>query len=170
MIFDELSKPSYFAANNISKMRFSFQAGIIVILFFSTVGCGKPQSLQYLNVQNFNVVSFGLGSSVITADVKFYNPNNFRMKLKRAEMDISVNDKYVGKSTLDTLMIIPKNDSFYIPVRLSVDIKTLLSNSLNSLFSNEINLKMEGKARLGKGGFFFNFPFSYQGKQKFKLF
>ncbi len=151
-------------------MRYSCQAGFIAILFVLTISCGKPQSLQYLNVQNFNVVSLGLGSSVISADVKFYNPNHFRMKLKRAEMDISVNNKFIGKSMLDTLMSIPKNDSFYIPVRLNVDMKTLVTNSVGSLFSNEIDLKMEGKARLGKGIFFFNFPFSYQGKQKFKLF
>jgi hypothetical protein len=92
------------------------------------------------------------------------------MKLKKAEMDISVNDTYIGKSTLDTMMDIPRNDSFYIPVHLNVDMKTLITNSLGSLFSNEIDLKMEGKARLGKGIFFFNFPFSYQGKQQFKLF
>lgn len=151
-------------------MRYSLQAGIIVILFLLTISCGKPQSLQYRDVLHFNVESFGLASSVISADVKFYNPNNFRMKLKKAEMDISVNGKYVGKSILDTLMNIPKNDSFFIPVKLNVDMKTLISNSLGSLFSNEVDLKMEGRARLGKGIFFFNFPFSYQGKQKFKLF
>lgn len=151
-------------------MRYSLQAGIILILFLLTISCRQPKSLQYRDVQNFNMESFGLGSSVISADVKFYNPNNFKMKLKKAEMEISVNGKYIGKSTLDTLMFIPKNDSFYLPVKLNVDIKTLISNSLGSLFSNEIDLKMEGKARLGKGIFFFNFPFSYQGKQKFKLF
>ena len=143
---------------------------MILFLFFLTTSCGKPKSLQYLDVQNFKIVSMGLKSSVISADVKFFNPNHFMMKLKKAEMDISVNEKYIGKSVLDTLMNIPKNDSFYIPVRLDVDMKTLLVNSLGSLFSNEVDLKMEGKARLGKGIFFFNFPFSYQGKQKFKLF
>ena len=151
-------------------MRYYLQAGITLILFFLMGSCGKPKSIQYLDVQNFNVVSMGLSSSVISADVKFFNPNNFRMKLKRAEMDISVNDKYIGKSTLDTLMEIPKNDSFFIPVQVNVDLKTLISNSLGSLFSQEVDLKMEGKARLGKGIFYFNFPFSYQGKQKFKLF
>ncbi len=151
-------------------MRYSLPSLLLLILFFVTISCGKPKSLQYLNVQNFNVLSLGLGSSVISADVKFYNPNNFRMKLKRAEMDISVNNKYIGRSTLDTLMSIPKNDSFYIPVRLNVDMKTLISNSVGSLFSNEVDLKMTGKAKLGKGIFFFNFPFSYEGKQRFKLF
>ncbi len=151
-------------------MRYSFQAGILLILFLLTISCGKPKSLQYLNVQNFNIVSLGLGNSVISADVKFYNPNDFRMKLKRAEMDISVNNKFIGRSILDTLMTIPKNDSFYIPVRLNVNMKTLITSSVGSLFSNEVDVKMDGKARLGKGIFFFNFPFSYQGKQQLKLF
>jgi LEA14-like dessication related protein len=151
-------------------MRYSFQAGILLILLLLTISCGKPKSLQYLNVQNFNIVSLEMGNSVISADVKFYNPNDFRMKLKRAEMDISVNNKFIGRSILDTLMTIPKNDSFYVPVRLNVNMKTLITTSVGSLFSNEVDLKMDGKARLGKGIFFFNFPFSYQGKQQFKLF
>jgi LEA14-like dessication related protein len=151
-------------------MRHSLQAGFVILVFLLTTSCGKPKSLQYLNVQNFKVESLGLGNSVISADVKFFNPNNFDMKLKKAEMDISVNNKFIGKSTLDTLMNIPKNDSFYIPVHLGVNLKSLMVNSIGSLFTNEVDIKMDGKARLGKGIFFFNFPFSYQGKQKLNLF
>ena len=92
------------------------------------------------------------------------------MKLKKAEMDISVNDKFLGRSTLDTMMNIPKADTFLIPVHLNVDMKTLISNSLMALLTNEVDIKLEGNARLGKAGIFFNFPFSYQGKQKLKLF
>jgi LEA14-like dessication related protein len=141
----------------------------IVVIWF-TLGCGKPKPLEYLAIQNFKVNAVGLSKSVISADVYYYNPNAFRMQLKRAEMDVTVNDKYMGHSTLDTLMPIPRLDTFSIPVHMEVEMKSLISNSFSALFGNEVDLKLEGKARLGKGGIFFNFPFSYQGKQKFKLF
>ncbi len=108
--------------------------------------------------------------SVISADVKYFNPNHFGMTLKRAEMDITVNDTYLGHTQLDTVMGIPKLDTFMIPVHFKVDMKTLIANSLSALLSNEVDIRLEGSARLGKSGFFFNFPFSYQGKQKLKLF
>lgn len=132
--------------------------------------CRKPKELQYLDLQNFKINSLGLGGSVISADVKYYNPNPFRMKLKQAEMDVTVNNVFLGHSTLDTLMEIPKLDTFYIPVHMTVDMKALISNSFNALFSKEVDLKLEGSAKLGKAGIYKNFPFSYQGKQKFRLF
>lgn len=134
------------------------------------LSCAKPKPLQFLDLENFRVNSVGMNGSVISADVKYFNPNSFRMKLKKAEMDVTVNEKFLGHSTLDTLMDIPRLDTFYIPVHMTVDMKSLISNSFTALLSNEVDLKLEGKARLGKSGFYFNFPFSYQGKQKFKIF
>lgn len=140
----------------------------LALIFGSS--CAKPKALQYLDLQNLKVNSVGLGGSVISADIKYYNPNSFRMKLKQAEMDVTVNNVFMGHSTLDTLMDIPKLDTFYIPVHMTINMKALISNSLNALLSNEVDLKLEGSAKLGKAGVYKNFPFSYQGKQKFKLF
>ena len=134
------------------------------------LGCGKPKELQYIDLKNFKVNSLGLKGSVISADVIYYNPNSFKLKLKQAQMDVTVNNVFLGHSTLDTLMVIPKLDTFAIPVHMTIDMKALISNSLSALFSNEVDLKLEGSAKLGKAGVYKNFPFSYQGKQKFKIF
>lgn len=152
-----------------SKIR---QVGIIAVVswFVLFTACKKPEGLQYIGIENFRVQSINLNQSVILADLKYFNPNNFKMKLKSAEMDVTVNEKFLGHSVLDTLMNIPRKDTFSLPVHLNVNMKTLLSNSLNALLSNEFDISLKGKARLGKGGFYFNFPFTYQGKQKIKLF
>ena len=143
---------------------------LLLLAMSIAAGCRKPMALQYMDVINFKINTLDMKESVISADIQYYNPNNFQMKLKKAEMDISVNDKFLGRSTLDTMMNIPKADTFLIPVHLKVDMKTLISNSLIALFSNEVDVKLEGNAKLGKSGIFFNFPFSYQGKQKLNLF
>lgn len=144
--------------------------GLLFFLSASITGCRKPESLQYVGLQNFDVPSIGIGASVLQADVMFYNPNNFNMRLKEAEVDISLNEKYLGHSTLDTLIRIPKNDTFSIPVKVDVDMKILLTNSLMAVLSNEVDVKIEGRTKVGKGGIYFNFPIFYQGKQKLKLF
>lgn len=92
------------------------------------------------------------------------------MRLKKVEVDISVNEKYLGHSKLDSLIRIPKNDTFSVPVKVNVDMKTLLNNSLMAALSNELDIKIEGSTKIGKGGIYFNFPIFYQGKQKLKLF
>lgn len=143
---------------------------LLYCLFGSITGCKKPKSLQYLGLQNFDLPSIGIGKSVLTADVRFYNPNNFNMRLKEVEVDISVNEKYLGHSKLDSLIRIPKNDTFFIPLKVNVDMKSLLTNSLMAVLSKEVDVKIEGKTKIGKGGIYFNFPIFYQGKQKLKLF
>lgn len=143
---------------------------LLYCLLVTITGCKKPKSLQYLGLQNFDVPSIGIGRSVLSADVRFYNPNNYNMRLKEVEVDISVNEKYLGHSKLDSLIRIPKNDTFFIPVKVNVDMKTLLTNSLMTVLSNEVDVKIEGKTKIGKGGIYFNFPIFYQGKQKLKLF
>ncbi|MEJ7736504.1 MAG: LEA type 2 family protein [Chitinophagaceae bacterium] len=144
--------------------------GGIVFCLITATGCKKPVALEYLAFENFKLEALSAGESVISADVKFYNPNPYKLQLKRAEMDVSINNTYVGHSKLDTFMQIPRQDTFFVPVNMKVDVKSLLSNSLGALLTNEVDVKMDGNARIGKAGIFFNFPISYQGKQKWKLF
>ena len=142
----------------------------LIIAMCIATSCKKPEGLKYLGVENFKLHSINLEQSVVSADLIYYNPNNFRMKLKSAEMDVTVNDNFLGHSTLDTLMTIPKKDTFLIPVHLQVKMKALITNSLDALLSNEFDVSLKGTARIGKGGIFFNFPFTYRGKQTIKIF
>ena len=132
-------------------------------------GCSKPKDLKYIDFENFQVQELGLGESVISADLKYYNPNNFTMKLKEGDLDVSLNNTFLGNSKLDTLLEIPKKDTFLIPLKMKVDMKTFLSRALNVLLTNEVDVKLDGKAKLGKGGIYFNVPIHYQGKQKFSV-
>jgi LEA14-like dessication related protein len=111
-----------------------------------------------------------MSESVISADLRYYNPNNFRLKLKEGELDVSVNDTYMGHSKLDTLLEIPRLDTFSIPVKLKVDVKTLLSKAASVLLTNEMVVKLDGNAKLGKSGIYFNVPIHYEGKQRLDLF
>lgn len=134
------------------------------------LGCGKPEAFQYLDISNFKIGALNSKESDISADFVLYNPNDYRIRLKEVRMDISINERHVGHYRLDTLMNIPKKDTFLIPVKMKVDMKTILSNSLSMLLSNEVNVKMNGIAKLGKAGLFFRFPFTYEGKQDIKIF
>ena len=77
-----------------------------------------------------------------------------------------VNDKFVGHSTLDTLIHIPAQDTFYLPISLKLNLGDLFKNALQLFLNPEVKLKVQGKAKVGKGGFYKNFPISYEGKQR----
>ena len=132
-------------------------------------GCSRPIAPEYGGIENVRVNSLGIGESAISADLKYFNPNNFTMKLKYGEVDVYLNNRFLGKTILDTLTAIPARDSFLIPVSMKVDMKQVYSNALDILLANEAIIKLEGFAKLGKGGIFFNLPLKYEGAQKIDI-
>ena len=138
----------------------------IVLMTTVFVACQKPKGFDYRDIKNFRIDKLGFDNSAIAMDLVYYNPNNFGVNLKKVDCDIWVDDNYVGKFLLDTLMFIPKKAEFTLPARMKVDMRNLFKNSLNVLFANEVTLKAKGTTRVGKGGIFITVPFNYTGKHK----
>ncbi|MEO6915691.1 MAG: LEA type 2 family protein [Chitinophagaceae bacterium] len=155
---------------NISSMKKVALKGLGMALLIGFASCAKPKGIEYVDLANLQIGTKNFATPVVSAELRFYNPNNFRMNLRRAEMDLSINNNFVGHSLLDSLIEIPKMDTFSIPVKLDLDLKTVISNSIGALLSNEVDLTIKGTAKLGKAGVYKNFPFTYQGKQKLNLF
>lgn len=132
-------------------------------------GCSRPLAPEYRGLDNLRINQLGIGESAISADLEYYNPNNFKMKLKYGEMNVYFNNRFLGKTILDTLTVIPARDSFLIPVSIKIDMKQVYSNALDILLNNEVNIKLDGFAKLGKGVIFFDVPIKYEGKQKIDI-
>jgi LEA14-like dessication related protein len=134
-------------------------------------GCAKPSGFDYLGVKNVKVKQFGLKESTVSLDVEYYNPNKFPVTMKRADVDVYVNNNFFGKTTLDSTIKIPKRDTFYLPVLLKVDMNTTVMQLLQAMAQGEqeVLVKMDGSARVGRGGIFINYPIKYEGMQKLKF-
>ena len=142
---------------------------LLCIGLFLLSGCSRPIAPEYRSIENLKVNSLGVGESAISADLKYFNPNNFSLKLKYGETDVYLNNRFLGKTILDTMTVIPALDSFLIPVSMKVDMKQVYANALDILLSNEVLIKLDGFAKMGKGGIFFNLPIKYEGKQKIDI-
>jgi LEA14-like dessication related protein len=144
---------------------------LAALLPFLLVACAKPTSFDYLGVRNVKVVRFGLKESTVGLDVAYYNPNKFPVVMKRADVDVYVNDNYFGKTTLDTTIRIPRLDTFYLPVLLKVDMGNSALQLIRTIASGEqeVKVKMEGSVRVGRSGIFINYPIRYEGMQQLGL-
>src|SRR6478672_469095 len=138
--------------------RSPYVAPLLALVFSFILGCSKPKDLQYLDFENLHLQKASLSESVVNADIKYFNPNNFKLQLKQADFDVFVNDKFVGHSHLDTLIHIPANDSFYIPVSVKLNLGDLFKNALQVFSHPEVKVKFEGKAKIGKAGIYKTFP------------
>ena len=137
---------------------------ILTPLFLLAGACAKPKGFDYMGFEHVKILSWGFKESVVGLEVKLFNPNNYGMQLKEANVDIHLNGTYLGHSDLDTLLRIPANDTFYVPVKMKVETNSAIQGLIASARDTAVIIKIEGKARIGKGGMFFNYPISYEGK------
>jgi LEA14-like dessication related protein len=141
----------------------SYLVGIVLIV---AIGCTKPKEPQYISFENLQVTKVGLSESIVGADLKYYNPNGFNLELKKANVDVYINDKYVGHSDLDTLIHIPAKDTFYVPVSMKLKLGDLFKYAVQWFLDPEVKVKVEGTAKVGRSGIFKNFPVNYESKEK----
>ena len=147
--------------------QYAIYAAVFLGLLTLVAGCRQPEPAEYFGFQNLVVGQVIGGKTDLSAIVKLYNPNSFKLALKRAEADISVNGQHAGHSLLDTTIFIPAKDTFYVPVTLSLDMKGLFSNALQMLMGKrEANLVVDGRVKIRKGLFTFNRSFHFEGKQE----
>jgi LEA14-like dessication related protein len=140
------------------------------LLLLAVTGCAKPQGFDYRDIKNFKVEKLGFDKSTISMDLVYYNPNNFSVELRKVDCDVYIEDQYLGKYQLDTLMSIPKKAEFTLPSKMEVSMKNVFKNTVSVLFSNEVLVKVKGTTRVGKGSFFINVPVNYEGRHQFELF
>jgi LEA14-like dessication related protein len=138
----------------------------LFLLIFLGIGCSQPQAPEYLGFQNIQIMKADAQQSVVTADVKFFNPNNFPMQLKKAEMDIYLNDKLANHYLLDSTINIPAKDSFWVPVNLNLVWHNILGNAMQSILNDQIRIRLDGHCRVKKGGFGFTVPVKYEETEK----
>jgi LEA14-like dessication related protein len=147
---------------------------VIAILLMSVTGCKQPLAPEYYGFQNLQVgqaAKMGLAegaTTTLSATIKFYNPNPFSLQLKRAELDVSLNGKHAGHSLLDSTIFIPQKDTFYVPVAMQLDLKSIFSNALAVLLNQEATISLDGRVKIKRGAVTFSRPFHYDGKQDLK--
>ena len=143
---------------------------IFTFVIMAFLSCSSPKALEYKTYHNFSVEKLGFDKSTVSLDLEYYNPNNFGMQLRSTDLDIFINGNLLGHSSLDTLIRIPRRDTFSIPVKFDVDMQNAFKNAWNTLIGKEVLVRLSGKVKVGKANVFMSFPVEYESKQTFSLF
>jgi LEA14-like dessication related protein len=143
---------------------------IILLLTNLLISCSTPKELEYRDFKNFTIEEVGFSSSSLKMDLIYYNPNNFGLELNRTDLDIFINNNYLGRTAQEYQVSIPRRAEFSIPIKIDVDMKNLLKNGFTTFINNEVMVKVTGSIRVGKINVFKSFPVNYEGKQQFTFF
>ncbi|MGE0088341.1 MAG: LEA type 2 family protein [Bacteroidales bacterium] len=119
---------------------------VIITMLFTACNVYKM-----VDVGDVNDVKFrGMEGNKLSLDLKvpISNPNNFKLKIKSLDFDISVNDRFIGKMKNDTLITVPKHFDGVQSFPVYVQLDNLLSNAM-MLYKlkkeKQVEIKVEGK-------------------------
>ncbi len=140
------------------------------IWIFAVLSCSSPRPLEYKSYQNFSVQRLGFNNSTIKLDLEYFNPNNFAMQLRNSDLDIFIDGNLLGHSSFDTLITIPRRNTFILPVKFDVDMQNIYKNAWSTLTGKEVLIRLTGKLKIGKANIFLSLPVNYETKQTFSLF
>jgi LEA14-like dessication related protein len=136
-------------------------AMIGLILFLAS--CKKFASPEFKGIKNLEVSEFSLKEPTFNLELDYFNPNKAGISIKNADGDAWADGQYLGHFTMDTTVRISGQSNFSLPVRFRADMKMLLKNSWATLLGKDAELKIEGKAKVGKGRIFISYPIRYTG-------
>jgi LEA14-like dessication related protein len=147
------------------KITFSFFALIMVIM-----SCSSPKALEYRTLHNFSIQKLGFNNTSVKIDLEYYNPNNYGMQLRNSDLDIFIDGNLLGHSTFDTLITIPRRNTFILPIKFDVDMQNIYKNAWRTMTGKEVVVKLTGKLKIGKANVFMSLPVNYESKETFSLF
>src|ERR1700739_1444753 len=134
---------------------------LLLLLVCCIFSCSTPKALEYREFKNLVVEKFGFSTSTVRMDIVYYNPNNFGLQLKRADLDIYLNNTYAGHATQEYQITVPKLSEFSMPVQVDVDMKNIFRNAFTGLLNNQVMVKLTGTVKVGKANVFLSFPVNY---------
>ena len=145
---------------------FSFLLCLSAVAFLSS--CKSVKDPELKGIEKVRIQRFGLKESSLSFDLLFFNPNNYRLKLKEANGNAWLDGNLLGHFTVDTLVHIPAQGDFRLPVQLKMDMSHFVENISAAFMDKQVVLKVDGMAKAGKGFVFINYPIKYDGKQNLR--
>ena len=144
--------------------------GVIFLIGIVFVSCRAMKEPDYKSIDSFSIKSVSGDTSTIALNLRYYNPNRHKLRLKEAEGDAYIDSVYLGHFSMDTVVRIKKLSDFNVPVILKANMKNISRNALSVFMKKEFNVRLEGHCKVGKGGIYFPYVIHYEGKQALKLF
>ncbi|MBL7697733.1 MAG: LEA type 2 family protein [Chitinophagaceae bacterium] len=136
-----------------------------LVIIATVASCAKPKDLEFVDVQNIRLIKMGLTESLIGVDVRFFNPNNQRVKLKDAAAKVYVNSSFLGDTNMDSVVSVPRRDTFAVPLVLKVQTATAIAKMAETAKDSAVTVRVEGTVKMGKAGVFVTYPIKYERLQ-----
>lgn len=130
-------------------IRFIF--GLFAILFVMT-GC--VESPQFKGVSNLKIDDVNKDKISFNLDVTAYNPNGYKLKVRKSSFDVYLNEQYIGEAfLLDKYKMKKKTTTLdNVPVEVLLE-KGVIMKLMQIAMGGTVKLRMEGVLKASVIGF-----------------
>lgn len=143
----------------------AFKACWTAALVLLLSACTRYEQVELKDITNIQVQRMDAQGIAVRVDALVDNPNNYRIQVLDPDVDLYVNDKFIGKGVLDSALVLEKKSTRVYSIPLHADLQggsllmLLLSGALNG---NEVKLAAKGTV-VGKVGVLRKrFPFEFE--------
>ena len=141
---------------------------ILAIILFTASCHSTYKSLEYRDIKNVKMGQLGIKQSSLDFSLIVFNPNNYDIEIKNADLDIYIDGAYLGKINQDLKVTAQGMAESPLPFSIDLSMKNLLKNTLTTLFHDEIEVKVVGKLKAGRHGLYKNIEVNYIAKRKIR--
>ena len=127
-------------------------------------GCSHYEEVRLLDITNVEVKKLDLRAVALRVDVLVDNPNGFRIHVEDPDVELFLNDVFVGKGMLDSAVVLePKRTQVY-PIHLHADVhgEPLLMMMLVGGLNGTMKLGAKGTVAGRSGVLKKRFPFDVE--------
>ena len=155
---------------NIHHSTFILRRGAWALLLLISIGACKPKEKIVLrNVRD--IVIDADAEPMLRAKAILYNPNDIRIKLRSAEIDVFVNGKKSGRIDQKLKMMIPAEAEFSVPLEVKLNMKELglMDTLLGMLGGKKLKVEYKGSIRVTYKGVPIRIPVNHESEVRIKL-
>ena len=136
------------------------------VLIFSACKSSKDvRQPEYRDMGDVRIIETGVLKTTVGANMIYYNPNNFGIKLSSARGDVYVDNAFFGSFVLNQEVEVKKNSEFVLPVAIKIDNIGAIKNHTDIYKKKEALVRIEGIALVKRSGFTKEIPIRYEQKQ-----
>ena len=136
-----------------------------VLIFSACKSSGDIREPEFRDIGDVRLMETGVLKTTVGANMIYYNPNNFGIKLSAARGDVYVDNAYLGRFGLEDQVQVGKRSEFTVPALIKLDMIGAIKNQRELLKKKEVLVRIDGVARVGKAGFSREVPIKYEAMQ-----
>ncbi|MFN3874543.1 MAG: LEA type 2 family protein [Flavobacteriales bacterium] len=136
----------------------------LAAMLLLSASCSPYKDVELTDITRVEVLSLTPEAVALRVDARIDNPNAFRIEVAEPDVDLFLNDKYIGKGQLDSALVLEKRKAQVYPVYLRADLQggPLVAMLLASAFSGQVKVGAKGTIAGRSGALKKRFPFELE--------